>query len=259
MKPEISVVITVFNRSEYLRQTIESLLTQTIESWEAIIVDDHSNEDIGAVVESFKDPRLRYLKNEGKPGPSAGRNVGNRSARADIIAVADSDDIILPRRLELTVNWFKQHPETDLFYASMYTFPDATYKFKYHRYFREYDRNMLYEWDFISHITVAYKKQRILELPYDEDLKAAIDYDMLLNFADRDYSFGYIREPLMLYRRHGDQISSNPDRKAVQEKNTDVIRAKHAQYRLKPISTFTSKPWRNVSRWLQPEKGQFQE
>ncbi len=233
--PQISVVVTCYNRAHYLQETLACLQRQTFQDWEAIIVDDHSEEDLEAVVKSFEEPRFRYMKNEGERGPSVARNVGNRAALAPIIAVADSDDIILPRRLQVTMDHFAQYPGTQLFYGNIYTFQDGEYDFKFYRHFAPYDRATLYERDFVPHVTVAYRKEDILALPYNEELKSAIDYDMLLSFADRNMVFGYTTEPLVLYRRHADQISTDPARKEQQLANAVKIREAHAQYLSNPI------------------------
>ncbi len=235
IKPKISVVIAVRNRSHFLKETLHSLKNQTIEEWEAIVADDYSTEDIKAIVEEVNDERIHYVRNEGTPGPSAARNVGNALAQASLIAVADSDDIILPRRLEVSLKYFDEHPETDVFYSRMYNFPDGTYAFRNHSSFIPYNRDELYERDFIPHVTVVYKKDLISEFPYDETLLAAIDYEMLLKFADRNKVFGWVEEPLTLYRRHADQISTDAERKVLQKANAARIKIEHAPYRLNPI------------------------
>lgn len=233
--PEISVVITCYNRADYLRETLSGLLQQTLENWEAIIVDDKSTEDLEAVVKSFDDPRFHFYLNEGAKGPSGARNFGNSKARADIIAVADSDDIFLPHRLQITVDSFSEFPDTDVFYGTIYSFPDGSYDFKHYRHFAPYDRDMLYDRDFVPHVTVAYRRTLILEYPYDDSLSSAIDYDMLLNFADREKVFRWTTEPLMLYRRHSDQISTDESRKLKQRENAVLVRGRHAPYRHNPI------------------------
>jgi len=233
--PEISVVVTCCNRANYLRETLESLQRQTLENFEVIIVDDHSEEDLRSVVEEFQDPRFKYFQNDGRRGPSAARNFGNRQASAELIAVADSDDILLPRRLAVAVEHFKNNPDTDIFYGNIYTFEDGTYNFKFYRHFGAYDRDWLYDKDFVPHVTVVYRKADILAHPYNEDLNSAIDYDMLLTFADRERVFRFSTEPFVLYRRHPDQISRDPERLKAQTENAVKVRAAHAEFRNNPI------------------------
>ncbi len=108
------------NRGEYLRQALVSLQLQTISDFECIIVDDYSSEDLRGVIDALQDARFIYVKNTGKPGISSARNIGNSLARAEWIAAADSDDIYLPRRLELTLEAINNNPEVDVVHANMY-------------------------------------------------------------------------------------------------------------------------------------------
>lgn len=231
--PEISVVIPVHNRSELLAQALKSLQYQTFQNWEAIVVDDHSTEDIAKVVSDFEDPRIKYFSNPGKKGIGASRNFGNRQALAPLIAVADSDDISLPRRLELSVKHFQEHPETDLFYGNLYIIEDGTYNIRPYKYFAPFNREKLYEGQFIPHATSTYKKDIILEFPYNEELPYTVDYEMLLTLADHDRCFNYTEEALYLWRFHKEERVSN--RKSIDKAGGVFIDVKdrHLQYKLK--------------------------
>ena len=99
----VSVIIPCFNAGERIRETLNSVLRQTYGNWEAIVVDDGSTEHSVEIVSSFvkEDPRIRLIvmeKNSG--GPSAPRNLGIASAKGDLIAFLDSDDIWMPGKLE---------------------------------------------------------------------------------------------------------------------------------------------------------------
>lgn len=99
--PNISVVIPVYNRADLLRETLASVLTQTVSDLEVLVCDDGSQEDIGAVVASFADHRLILLPGLHSGLPAVPRNRGIVAARGRWVAFLDSDDLWLPHKLEL--------------------------------------------------------------------------------------------------------------------------------------------------------------
>jgi len=98
----ISVVMPVYNRVHLAKRAIESVLCQSLRSFELIVVDDGSTEDIRSVVESFADARVIYARQNNR-GASAARNYGIDLARGSYISFLDSDDIYLPRHLEMAM------------------------------------------------------------------------------------------------------------------------------------------------------------
>ena len=98
--PFFTVVIPTHNRSNLLKRAIESVLNQTFESFELIVVDDHSADDTSRVVKSFSDPRIRYLINSRAKGACGARNTGIFSAKGKWVAFLDDDDVWLPEKLK---------------------------------------------------------------------------------------------------------------------------------------------------------------
>jgi glycosyltransferase involved in cell wall biosynthesis len=97
--PFFTVVIPTHNRSNLLKRSVTSVLAQTFEDFELIIVDDHSTDDTVSVVRSFSDPRIRYMLNNRANGASGARNVGIFSAKGKWVAFLDDDDVWLPEKL----------------------------------------------------------------------------------------------------------------------------------------------------------------
>ena len=114
--PNVSIVIPTFNRAELLQQTLASLHQQTFENWEAIVVDDGSNEETAQVMLqiSQQDPRIKYVKrsrfNSGAP---ACRNEGTDLAQGKYVIFLDSDDYLAPTALENRIQKMEQNPELD--------------------------------------------------------------------------------------------------------------------------------------------------
>ena len=112
--PVISVVMPTYNRAHTLCRSVGSILNQTFENFELIIVDDGSKDDTATVVRSFKDSRIRYLRHEHNKGAAAARNTGIRSSQAPYVAFLDSDDKWLPKKLEKQLSVFETTDLRDL-------------------------------------------------------------------------------------------------------------------------------------------------
>lgn len=97
----VSVVMPAYNAAAFLGDAVRSLQAQTLQAWEAIIVDDASTDDTFAVAQRFAelDARLRVVRLESNGGPAAARNAGFALANGAWIAVLDADDVYLPERL----------------------------------------------------------------------------------------------------------------------------------------------------------------
>jgi glycosyltransferase involved in cell wall biosynthesis len=114
--PVISVIIPTFNRSKLLQETLDSLQKQTFKDWEALIVDDGSEDNTEEKVLQMgkADPRIRYVKRSVQPsGPSVCRNEGTDASEGKYIIYLDSDDCLAPWALENRVREMELRPELD--------------------------------------------------------------------------------------------------------------------------------------------------
>src|ERR1700712_1769629 len=96
--PFFTVIIPVYNRAHALRPAIESVLAQTCQDFEIVVVDDGSKDDPESVAESFNDPRIRFIRQENEGGGMA-RNTAIDAAIGHYVAPLDSDDVFLPHHL----------------------------------------------------------------------------------------------------------------------------------------------------------------
>lgn len=119
----ISVVIPLYNKEKQVGRTLESVLAQTFQDFEVVIVDDGSTDGSAEVVKTFDDPRIRLIR-QANAGVSAARNRGIDAARYDYIALLDADDLWEPEYLETQVNLIKEYSECDVF-ATNYKFMDV--------------------------------------------------------------------------------------------------------------------------------------
>src|SRR5581483_4609036 len=96
--PLFSVIIPVFNRAAHLKAALASVLAQTEQDFEVLVVDDGSTDNPAEVAQSFADPRIRLIRQENRGGGPA-RNTGIDAARGRFVALLDSDDVFLPDHL----------------------------------------------------------------------------------------------------------------------------------------------------------------
>jgi glycosyltransferase involved in cell wall biosynthesis len=117
--PVVSVIIPFFNRLAWLRESIQSVLGQTLDDFELILVDDGSLEDAAPVIP--EDEQIRYVRQENR-GPAAARNRGIDMAWGKYVAFLDSDDLFLPEKLARQVAYLEDHAQTAWCHTSYCTF-----------------------------------------------------------------------------------------------------------------------------------------
>lgn len=105
----VSIIMPSYNTALYIKEAIQSVLNQTYENWELIIVDDCSTDNTDEVLSTIKDDRIHYLKNEKNSGAALSRNKALREARGQWIAYLDSDDLWMPEKLEKQVAFMEKN------------------------------------------------------------------------------------------------------------------------------------------------------
>ena len=108
--PAISVVIPLYNKEPYVARALNSVLAQTFQDLEVIVVDDGSTDGGAAIVKEFDDPRIRLIRQENQ-GVSVARNNGVEASRAELVAFLDADDEWLPRHLRIIDRLRAKYPE----------------------------------------------------------------------------------------------------------------------------------------------------
>jgi glycosyltransferase involved in cell wall biosynthesis len=106
--PTVSVVIPTYNRAGVIGKPIQSILNQTYQDFEIIVVDDCSTDDTERVLASYNDPRIRYLRHQTNSGAAVARNTGIDSSTGQYIAFLDSDDEWLPEKLAKQLDLFQR-------------------------------------------------------------------------------------------------------------------------------------------------------
>ena len=108
-KPFFSVIIPTFNRRDFLKIAIDSVLSQTFKDFELIIIDDGSNDSTKELIKFYNDKRIKYFWGKNH-GPGYARNRGVEQSKADFIAFLDSDDKWTKDKLQRTFDFIKTNP-----------------------------------------------------------------------------------------------------------------------------------------------------
>lgn len=121
--PVVSIIIPFFNAEKYFQETVESVLVQTIDNWELLLVDDGSTDNSSAIALHYVNqyPRkIRYLEHENHQnrGRSESRNLGIRKAFGQYVALLDADDVWLPHNLEHQISLLEKRPEATMLYMT---------------------------------------------------------------------------------------------------------------------------------------------
>jgi glycosyltransferase involved in cell wall biosynthesis len=191
--PLITIIIPTFNRADFIGQSIESVLAQTYEKWEMIVIDDASTDSTESLMKTYveKDNRIRYIKNPINLGISKSRNIGLHSARATYIAMLDSDDVWLdPEKLAKQIGAFKKnsgHTKPLGIVGTWVTQIDEGGKTLRNISFAENDAGIRQSFLYVNHIaqsSVLFLKQAALDAGgYDETLATMEDHDLWLNIG----------------------------------------------------------------------------
>ena len=198
---KVSVIIPTYNRAEFLRSAIKSALQQTFTDFEIIVSDDRSTDHTREVVESFKDKRIKYVRNEGNKGPSATRNTAISISKGEYIAFLDDDDEWIPEKLRSQVNLLdKSPPEICGVYSNRLMINKSNAKIVSTNPGTEKLRgNLLYQLAKKSPIhtsTVIVRKKCLDEVgPFDETMSYMEDRDLWIRLSI-NWDFEYIDEPL---------------------------------------------------------------
>jgi glycosyltransferase involved in cell wall biosynthesis len=108
--PKVSVVMSVYNGEKYLCEAIDSILNQTFENFEFLIVNDGSTDRTLEILQSYRDPRIKVINNERNIGLTASLNKGLKIAKGEYVARMDADDVSFPHRLEQQKAFLDRNP-----------------------------------------------------------------------------------------------------------------------------------------------------
>lgn len=222
--PKVSVVIPTYNTACFLGEAIQSVLDQTFQDFEIIVVDDGSTDNPKEVVDSFTDSRIKYIYQDNS-GVSTAYNRGFKLSRGEYATFLDSDDVLLKGSLEKSLDVMDSHPKVGLSYgqASVMDEDGNIYRVKESGFTntsgivdRKKQIGELLFTCLITSSTVVMRSQCLKDVGgFCEELSFGEDRHLYIRLAKR-YQVAYIAEPLIKYRMHGDQLHKQVDPKMLE-------------------------------------------
>lgn len=210
--PTVSVVLPTQNRAEMLKRAVESVLAQTYQDLELVIVDDGSTDDTDEVIASFQDPRIRVLRHQKARGASAARNTGIAHSNGELIAFLDDDDEWLPTKLEKQEPVLMQAPKTvGLVYCWMDYFKGDKLIREHHPELRGHVFSQVLDRQRLGGCpTLLVRRQVVDDVGgFDESLPRGNDGDFIRRVC-RKYRVDFVPEVLVRVQvGHSERISSN--------------------------------------------------
>jgi len=205
-QPEVTVLMPVYNGEKHLVKSIASVLSQTFNNFEFLIINDGSTDNTAALIHKYQDHRIRLISNESNRGITYSLNSGLETAQGDYVARIDSNDLASPDRLKIQMAFLRHNPEIALLGSSYSVIDDLDAVIKTVRsqtHSAEIKWRLLFQ-NSIPHSSVIFKKGVARSLgSYDEQFRYAQDYDLWLRIAER-YQVASIDEPLLYYRFPGE-------------------------------------------------------
>ncbi len=210
---KISVITPSYNSSRFITDTIKSVQEQTYSNWEILITDDCSTDNTVQIVQEMQkeDSRIKLFQNKTNSGAAFSRNNSISQASGNYIAFLDSDDLWLPKKLELQIALMEESGCV-LSYTNYYRFSDSFTELDMSRIVTSPSRltySQLLKTNYIGCLTAIYNADKLGKV-YMPLIKKRHDYGLWLKILRDDKVALGLSEPLSLYRRDsGGSLSSN--------------------------------------------------
>jgi glycosyltransferase involved in cell wall biosynthesis len=208
INPKVSVVMAVHNGEKYLREAVDSILTQTFTDFEFIIVDDASIDRSAEIISTYKDPRIRFIRSDRHLGHATCLNRGLDVALGEYVARMDCDDISLPERLTRQVAFMDANPNVGACGTWAQNI-DETGKVVGRRETpvgEELD-NFYWRMSPLIHPAAMFRFGKSSDLRYDGAIDHCEDYDLWWRIRAKQ-KLSNLSEHLLLYRIHENSVTS---------------------------------------------------
>ena len=253
--PMISIIIPTCDRPGFLKEALESVLSQTYQNFEIIVIND-GGADISKDINSLKaDGKIIYLQYEDRRGPSAARNTGLKHARGKYVAYLDDDDVYYPNHLETLIFFLERNnykvAYTDSYQAFQtwiageYVTTDKRITYSY-----DFDRTKFLIGNYIHIINIVHRREVIDEIGlFDEGLETHEDWDMCIRLSQK-YDFYHIKAVTAEFRTRDDMSS------ATNIKRVDFLRTLkliHGRYSRLVADPNVLEAQKRLEKWLAAE------
>ena len=210
--PMISILMPVYKTAPYLREAMDSILSQTFTDYELIVLNDCSPDDANEILDTYSDPRIVRYRGEKNVGLSNILNVGIGMARGKYIARMDSDDVSYPDRLRIQVEYLESHPDIDLVSVGMQLFGAKDDVWVREPNPEKVKINALFHSP-ILHASSMWRRERFEEngLRFRQEMVPSEDYDLWTRALVKGLKLVNLRQVLYKYRIHPAQATTRTD------------------------------------------------
>jgi glycosyltransferase involved in cell wall biosynthesis len=222
--PKVSIIIPTYNRANFIGETIQSILNQTFQDFEIIVVDDGSTDNTKKIIDGFikQSEKIKYLYQNHCGRPSIPRNYGFKISTGKYLAFLDSDDLWLPKKLEKQINVLEKNINVGFVDCKNIIINEfgseikGSYKFPIYN--GDVFRELLKSNIILTPGSVIIKRDVIEKIGnFDESLLSLDDWDLWIRIS-KYYGFAYINEPLFKYRVHINNVTATlPQRNAEEQ------------------------------------------
>ena len=183
-KPLISVVIPTHNDSKYIKEAILSVINQTYNNLEIIVIDDFSSDNTIEIIKSFNDKRIKIIQNDSNKGAAYSRNIGIKNCAGDFISFMDGDDVWSLNKTEEQIKFMKKNNYA--FTSCLYSFmgEDGQSLGKYMSSPRKVTHRKFLKTDYIGCITTMYKRDICPNLEIPDGLYKRNDYALWIKLSE---------------------------------------------------------------------------
>ena len=245
-EPKVSVIVTTYNREEYLKETIQSILDQTYKDFELIVVDNFSNYDFFKVIEEFRDSRIRPFQNANNGIIAVNRNYGISKATGKYLAFCDDDDLWEKEKLSIQVEIMDRSPQQVL--SSSFIEIDYESKIgKVHK-IRDYkDKYDIYRENLTTLSSVIVSNSHDVIFNVDPYLMTIEDYALWIDLHQKGYELHVEPKPLIRYRISSSSSFYNVDNlKKIAIRKIYLYSKMFLQYPNVPIKEYISSVFWNL-------------
>ena len=218
-QPTVSVIIPTYNRAQLLSRAISSVLAQTFQDWELLVVDDASGDNTSEVVLAFDDPRIRHHVNSEPTSLVDQRNRALSLARADVVAVQDADDASEPHRLAEQLDFLGRHPEVSVFGSQLALMDGSGRPLGYRAYPTRHEeiRRVMRMGNPVAQPSVAFRRRVIAAAGGWSYRRHPVcsDYELWSRLARQGVGFANHREALVRYRLHAGALKARHVRESL--------------------------------------------
>ena len=213
--PRVSILMPVYNVAPYLREAMDSILAQTFQDFELIVLDDCSPDNSAEILDTYTDERIVRYRGEKNMGLSNVLNVGMQLARGEFIARMDSDDLSTHERLAVQVAYLEAHPEVDLCSCGMQLFGAKQETWVRETYVEDVKITALFHSP-ILHASSMWRREAFerVGLRFLQEMVPAEDYDMWTRAMAAGLRLVNIPQVMYLYRIHPSQATTQTDKTA---------------------------------------------